>query len=157
MDLSVERIFTGNDIKDLKLGLNVRDDSAAFDFSVNVENYLAANIDSRMHFVDNGVEITFDTLSAVYNQFDLRNRKPVIVEYSPDSVQFKNFELFHKNGSITIDGVLQRKGNQDLSIKMQGITGKEISETLVGLRPENSIKSSLKFSATLKAVFILLL
>ncbi len=153
VDLSIERIFTGSDIKDLKLGLNVKDDSAAVQFSVDVENYLTADIDSRMHFVDNGVEITFDTLSAVYNQFDLENRKPVIVEYSPDSVQFKNFELFHKNGSIALDGILKRKGSQDLKIKMQGITGNEISETLVGLRPDNSIQSSLKFSADIKGSF----
>lgn len=153
VDLSIERIFTGNDIKDLKLGLKVRDDSAAVGFSVNVENYLTADIDSRMHFVNNGVEITFDTLSAVYNQFDLVNRIPVTVEYSPDSIQFKNFELFHKNGSIAIDGMLQRNGSQDLSIRMQGITGKEISETLVGMKPESSIQSSLKFSADVKGSF----
>ncbi len=153
VELNIERIFTGNDIKDLKLSLNMRDDSAAVSFSANVENYLSANIDSRMHFVEGGVNITFDTLSAIYNQFGLANRNPVTVEYSPDLVQFRNFELFHKDGSIAIDGTLQRNGSQDLTIKMQGITGKEISETLLGMRPENSIQSYLKFSADVKGRF----
>ncbi len=153
LNLNIERIFTGNDIKDLNLSLNIRDDSAAVNFSANVENYLTANIDSRIHFVEGGVNITFDTLSAVYKHFELGNREPIIVEYSPDSVQFRNFELFHKDGSIAIDGTLQRNGSQDLTIKMQGIPGKEISETLLGMRPENSIQSYLKFSADVKGRF----
>ena len=153
VNLNIERIFTGNDIKDLKLGLNIRDDSAEVNFSANVENYLSANIDSRMHFVEGGVNITFDTLSAVYNQFDLGNKNPVTVQYSPDSIEFKNFELFHKNGSIAINGTLQRSGSQDLTIKMQGITGKELSESLMGVRPENSIQSYLNFTADIKGKF----
>ncbi len=150
VNLNIERIFTGNDIKDLKLGLNIRADSAEVNFSANMENYLSGNIDSRMHFVDGGVEITFDTLSAIYNQFDIKNKNPIIILYSPDSVRFRNFELFHKKGSVAIDGMLQRNGRQDLKITMQGITGKQISETLLGMRPENSIQSYLKFTADIK-------
>ena len=153
VNLSIERIFTGNDIKDLNLGLNVRDDSAEVNFSANIEDYIKADVDSRMHFVDNGVDITFDTLSAVYNKFNLENRKPIIVEYSPDSVRFRKFELFHKNGSIAIDGMLQRNGSQDLTINMQGITGKQISELILGMQPENSIQSNLNFSADIKGKF----
>lgn len=153
VDLSIERIFTGSDIKDLKLGLDIQDDSASISFSANVENYLSANIDSRMKFVDGGVNITFDTLSAVYNQFNLENRDPIVVEYSPDKVQFKNFELFHKKGSIAIEGMLQRNGGQDLKISTRGITGKEISETLLGMRPESSIQAYLNFTADIKGEF----
>ncbi len=153
VDLSIERIFTGSDIKNLRLGLTVEDDSAAVKFSANIENYLAADIDSRMNFVEDGVNITFDTLSVNYNQFNIENRNPVTVEYSPDKVQFKNFELFHKKGSLAVDGVIQRNGTQDLKITMQGITGKEISEDLLGMRPENALQSYLKFSADVKGEF----
>ncbi len=153
VDLKIERIFTGSDINDLKLSLNIQDDSASVNFSAKVENYLAANVDTRMKFVNGGVNITFDTLSAVYNQFNLENRNPITVEYSPDKVQFRNFELFHKKGSIAIDGVLQRNGSQDLKVSMQGITGKEISETLLGMRPDNSIQTYLKFTADVKGEF----
>ncbi len=149
-DLNIERIFTGNDIKNLHLGLNIAGDSAAFKFSANLENYLTANIYSRMQFVEGGVDITFDTLSAAYNTFDLKNRAPINMGYSQNKINFKNFELFHKNGSISISGVLQKQGTQDLSVSINGITGKDISESLLGMRPENSIQSYLNLSADIK-------
>ena len=153
VDLSIERIFTGSDIKDLHLGLSIQDDSAALQFSANLENYLTADIDSRMEFVKGGVNISFDTLSATYNNFKLINRSPVNIAYSPDQIKFKDFKLFHNKGSISIDGSLQRNGNQDLTLAVEGITGKDISESLLGMRPENSIQSYLNFSADIKGDF----
>ncbi len=153
VDLSIERIFTGSDIKDLHLGLSMQDDSAALQFSANVENYLTADIDSRMQFVEGGVNISFDTLSASYNKFKLINRSPVNIAYSPDQIKFNDFKLFHHNGSISIDGALQRNGNQDLKLAVSGITGKDISESLLGMRPENAVQSYLNFSADVKGDF----
>lgn len=152
-DLNIERIFTGNDIKDLHLGLNIADDSAVFQFSANLENFLTANIYSRMQFVEGGVNITFDTLATAYNQFDLENRAPINVDYSQNKISFKNFELFHKDGSISIDGVLQKQGTQDLSVAIKGITGKDISESLLGMKPENSVQSNLNLYADVKGEF----
>jgi hypothetical protein len=152
-DLRIERIFTGSDIKNLHLGLNIQDDSAAIQFSANLENNIAADISSRMQFTDQGVNVIFDTLSAIYNDFDLKNRTQLNVEYSPNEIKFQQFELFHKNGSISLNGILQRKGNQDLTVKVNGFTGKEISETLLELNPENSIQSNLMFSADIKGDF----
>ncbi len=153
VDLSIERIFTGNDIKNFQLGLAIKSDSAVVHFSANLEDYLIASIDSRLNFNSQGVDIKLDTLSVQYNNFKLKNKKELNIAYSPDNINFKNFELFHKNGSFAISGLLKRKGNQDLTVSIKGLTGKDISESLLGLRPENSIQSYLNFTADIKGDF----
>ena len=152
-DLNIERIFTGNDIKNLHLGLKIENDTASVRFSANLEDYLKTEINSKLRFGDSGVNITFDTLYAVYNKFDLKIRKPADVLYSSDTIKVNDLELFHENGSIAIDGSLKRNGDQDLKILVQGITGKQISESLLGMKPGNSIQSRLNLSAEIKGDF----
>lgn len=150
--LNIERVFTGSDIKDLHLGIGIDGDSAAINFSANVENYIAAKIDSRLFF-NSGVDISFDTLSVKYNEFDLANRTPVNIFYMPDKINFRDFKLFHKNGSIKIDGSLQRQGAQDLNISVDGLTGKDLSEGLFNISPQNAVQSNLSFNAEIKGNF----
>ena len=143
----------GNDIKNLQLVLKMQRDTAVIHFSTNLENYLAANLYSRLEFANNGVDISFDTLAAVYNNFDLKNRTPVNIFYSPDHIDFKSFELFHKNGSIKISGQLERTGNQNLKLAVIGISGKELSESLFSLNPENSVQSNFSLTAEVQGNF----
>jgi hypothetical protein len=152
INLNIDRIFTGSDITDLHLGLGVEGDSAAIDFSANLDNYLTANLDSRLHF-NSGVDISLDTLLVKYNNFDLSNRNTLNVFYTPDKIDFKGFKLFHKNGSIKIDGTLRRQGSQDLIVSVNGITGTELSQDLLGMLPENSIQSYLNLEAEIKGNF----
>ena len=93
VDLSIERVFTGNDVKYLHLGLSITDDSAAVRFSANLEDYLLVDIDSKMKFVPGGVNITLDTLFTMFNKFDLRNKAPLKIAYSPDEIKFNEFEF----------------------------------------------------------------
>lgn len=150
--MNIERIFAGSDIKDLTLGLKMKGDSAAVDFSANLENYLYADVDSKLHF-NSGVDILFDTLSVKYNNFDLSNRNPISVLYTPDKIEFKEFKLYHKKGSINLNGTLLRHGSQDLTVSVKGITGSDLSSDFLGLSPENSIKSYLNFDAEIKGDF----
>lgn len=152
-DLSIERIFMGNDITNLHLGFNLAGDSAALQFSANLENYLKANLDSRMRFVNGAVDITFDSLSALYNKFDLRNHVPLSVLYSSDKIVFDNFQLFHNKGSISLNGELQNPGTQNLSLVIKGITGRDITESLLGMESQNSFQSYLSFSADIKGQY----
>jgi hypothetical protein len=152
-DLSIERIFMGNDITNLHFGFNLTGDSAALQFSANLGNNLRANIDSRMQFVNGAVDITFDSLSASYNKFDLRNRVPLSVVYSSNKIVFYNFQLFHNDGSISLNGELQNPGTQDLSLVIKGIRGRDISESLLGMEPQNSFQSYINFSAGIKGQY----
>jgi hypothetical protein len=151
--LNIERVFTGNDINDLHLVLNLKRDTAAIEFSGKVEDYISAKLNSKLKFGANGVDITFDTLSALYNNFDLINKKPVNLFYTPDKIEFRDFELYHKNGSIKIGGQLDREGNQDLTAVVKGITGEEISESLLGLKPEDAVQTYFNFTADIKGDF----
>lgn len=152
LNLDIEHIYTGSDIKGLHLDLTVKGDSASLGFKAEIENYLTASIYSRMHF-NSGVDFSFDTLSVKYNKFDIANRAPINIFYTPDRVEFKNFELFHNQGSLKINGILQRQGTQNLNISISGITGKDLSEELLGIRPENAIQSYLNFDAGIKGSF----
>ncbi len=152
IDLNIERVFTGSDINNLHLGLGINGDSASVNFSANLENYLAASIDSRLHF-NSGVDISIDTLLVKYNEFNLANKTPVNVFYTPDRIDFKDFKLFHKDGSIRIDGTLQRQGSQDLNVSVNNIRGSDLSEELLGISPENAIHSYLNFNAEVKGNF----
>ena len=76
LNLKADRIFTGSDIKNLLLNLNLSGDKTKLYLSANLENNTAAKISGNLDFNGNKINMLLDTLNLRYNNFNLFNFWP---------------------------------------------------------------------------------
>jgi hypothetical protein len=153
VDLTTERVFAGSDIYDINLGLHLEDKAAAIKFSARMEDYLAAGIDGTVDLSGSTLVLNLDSLGFDYQQFRLVNNKPVVIEYSQDKIDIKNFNLSRDSSEILIAGSLVRDGNQDLSIDVRNFSGRDLSVNLLDIRPQNSLDAEINLSVLIKGDF----
>ena len=147
--LKTDRIFMGNDIKDLDFDFDLANSKAKLYLSTNLENYASVKFAGNLNLSENGIKILLDTLGLRYNQFNLINKNIIDLTYLNDSVNVKNFVLDRQDGTgeIEINGTLLQTRNQDLKISLSNFRGKDLSKNLLGLAPGNTLLGSINLNA----------
>ena len=155
LHLKMDRIFMGNDIKDLNLDFDLANSKAKIYLSTNFENYVSVKFDGNLDLSGKSINLLLDTLGLSYNQFSLINKKIINLAYLNDSVSVKNFVLDRKDGTgqIEINGTLLQTRNQDLKISLINFRGKDISRNLLELAPGNTLLGRINLNADIKGNF----
>ena len=155
LNLKTDRIFMGNDIKDLLLDLNLSGNKAKLYLSTNWENNAAVKISGDLDLVGKKIDLSLDTLGLQYNRFNLVNKNVIKLAYSGDSINVKNFILDREKGigEIEINGILVQSGNQNLNVKIKNFRGKDLSQNLFELPPGNTLLGSINLNADLRGDF----
>ncbi len=151
--LRTDRIFTGSDIHKVALDLILQNKKADINFSGNLADYAAAQLTGQINLEGSELNLALDTLAFRYNNFRMRNREKISIDYSLDRVRIKDFVLERNNSIISIDGELLKSGNQNLNIMLKNIRGRDISRNFFEFRPENSPEASINLKANIKGNF----
>ncbi len=91
LNLKTDRIFMGNDIKNLLLNFNLAKNKSKLYLSTNWENNAAVKISGDLDFSRNKINLQLDTLGLKYNQFYLINKKILELAYAGDSIRYQKF------------------------------------------------------------------
>ena len=152
LNLKADRIFTGSDIKNLLLNLNLSGDKTKLYLSANLENNTAAKISGNLDFNGNKINMLLDTLNLRYNNFNLFNKEMINLAYSGDSIEINNFVLDRENGigEFAVNGILSQTGSQNLRVQLKNFRGKDLSRNLLELNPGNTLLGSINMDADIK-------
>ena len=153
LHVTTDRVFAGNDLKNILLDLNLDKSMAKINISAQLEDYLKAQIKGGIDFSSNIIKTDFNKLDFSYNNFKLTNNGNVNIDYSPDNIVVNHFELLHNGGKININGSLKKTGEQDLKLFVKGIQGKDLSENLFNTTADNSLGANLNISGEVKGNF----
>ena len=137
--LSSDRIFTGKDFHNLLMNFNLQNDSASVAFSADLNKLLNAKFNSIADLSKNTLNLFIDTLAVDYKDYKINNNNRINVTYSGSKISLSNFKLYTPKGNIALDGFLTQNGNQNLQISVSGISGKELSTTILGTEQANSL------------------
>lgn len=140
LHVTTDRIFTGGDIHELQLDMDLQNKFAKLNFSARMEN-AAALIKGGIDLRSNAVKILLDTLNINYMAFKLKNKETVDIEYKENIVDIKSFILSRDGANLSIKGTWARNGNNNININMSGLRGKDISTSILNLRPENALEA----------------
>lgn len=152
LNLKTDRIFTGNDIKNLLLNLDLSDNKTKLYFSSDFENNMAAKISGNLDINGDKINLLLDTLGLKYNDLNLLNKQIINFAYSGDSVEINNFILNREDGigELEINGILSQKGSQNLIVKLNNFRGRDLSKNLLELNSRNMLLGRINLNADIK-------
>ena len=147
-DITSEHILVNSEIYDLDFSIDMENDIAGVNLSANPEPYFAEFI-AELDLSRNKIDASIDSLTFVYEEFEIRNRNNLNLSYDGNRLDINQFKLFHENSELSIKGYLSQAGEQDLDINLKNWRGKDLSVNLMGIRPENSIEASINLDANI--------
>lgn len=146
LKFKTDRIFTGSDIYDVNLNLELSGNNSPISFSGQLENYASVKFQGDLNL--NGTAgLNLDSLILTYNELTFRNKNRMGITLSPDRINFENFSLARDSGEIRLNGSLSQHGSQNFELELVNIDGKELCIYLLNLRPENSLNAKINLTA----------
>lgn len=149
LHITTDRIFSGGDIHELQLDMDLQNKFAKLNFSAWMEN-AAAVIKGGIDLRSNAVKVLLDTLDINYMAFKLINKETVDIEYYENVIDIKSFILSRDGADLSIKGKWARNSNSDLNINISGLRGRDISSSVLNLRPENALEAVFSLNADIK-------
>jgi hypothetical protein len=135
--LNTDRVFAGADIRDIKLGINLKNRIAGLNFSSTLENSFV-RLNGVVDISSDMIKLLLDTLDLSYNGFRLKNKQRTEIDYAKNDINFKNFILGRDSAEMIIKGTLSRYYKQSLTISLSNFKGIDIDTTLMQLQKENA-------------------
>jgi hypothetical protein len=149
LSLTVDRIYTGTDIRGLALNLSLQDNISYFDFSTNYGTSLSTRLVGGFGFAAENISLILDTLQIDYNQLSILNRDQVRINYYDDRIVFDNFNLARNGGNLGITGFLSRDRGQDLTIRIDSLGIGDILANGLGTKDENNLNAVLNMKTNI--------
>lgn len=150
IDLKARRIFTGSEIEKVLFRFDIKDELAAFNLKASYEDASRTNLSGTIDIQNEELAVLLDTLILVHNNYDLVNRDYVELSYRNDEIQFKNFELAHGDGTISLNGLFSTRGKEDLTLRINNLEGKDFSTNILVLPAGKTVDAILNLNANYK-------
>lgn len=148
LNLKINRIFAGTDIRNFIFDFNLKNNFARINFASKVEDYASVKLDLLADIRTSVVSIDIQSLDLVYRGFDLKNKEKLNILFSEKRIDFTKFRLVHAGGEISANGFLAENENQNLELKIQNIAGKDLFSSFT----KSNALSDLNFDLNLDAL-----
>ncbi len=129
LKFQTNRVFAGTDLYDMLFDLKMRSNIAEISFASKLEDYASAELTCKANLRNPTIELMVKNLDLVYKGFDIKNRDDLSISFSEDRIDFNKFNLLHSAGEISASGFLARNENQNLSLKVKNLRGKDLFHT----------------------------
>ncbi|RKY99253.1 MAG: hypothetical protein DRQ13_02645, partial [Ignavibacteriae bacterium] len=152
ISLKARKVFLGSEFENLFLELDFKNNLAAIDFDIIFEEIIKTKIDGVVNISGDKVSVLLDNLFFSYNDYTLVNKNNIDLSYYKNQINFNKFTLAHNLEEIILSGTLSTEGQHSLSLNLNNIEGKDLSEGFLGLPPHESFHGLINLSAHLNGV-----
>ncbi len=147
IDLSVHDLFLNEKIHDLNFIAEINHRNVTLDLSGRLDNYLTTQLNGSIVLDDNITSLLLDSLFITYNNFDLWNKNKINITYSNEQFIFNEFTMTHNPGDIEISGLFSLTNDQNLSLHIKNLSGKDVSRDVFEVPAETGFNSNIDLSA----------
>lgn len=150
--MDLERLFAGADLYDLSLKINLKENFLRFDVNGKYEDLSSLAINGSAD-LGRTLHIEIDRFNITLNQFEIVNRHALKFKYASEKLQIEDFILVRNEGNIVVEGVLDKKGNQDLKLTVTDLRALDIGWNFAELGPDQMPDASINIEAFIKGRF----
>jgi hypothetical protein len=147
IDLSVHDLFLNKKIHTVDLTAEIDHQNVRLNFSGQLDDFLTTQLNGSIVLDDNITSLTLDSLFITYNNFDLWNKEKIDIAYSNEQFKFNKFKMTHNPGDIELKGLFSFTNDQNLSLYITNLSGKDVSRDVFNMSPENVFISNIDLTA----------
>lgn len=144
--LATDRIYSGTDIKNILLQMNLRNNVLDMSMSSDMDTTLHAQLDGRADLRRNQFEFAINKLLVNYNNVEWTNDSTLVSLYSKDEFEIKKFALLRNKSRISLAGKILGTGMlQGLKLKVENLdinTIKALSQSDVNVNGIINVNAS---------------
>ncbi|HEY7751464.1 MAG TPA: translocation/assembly module TamB domain-containing protein, partial [Ignavibacteriaceae bacterium] len=149
-EINADRIFAGSEFDELDFKLLISETNAELYFSTLIDNDASILLSGSSSFPEDFLEMNFDDIRLKYNDYRLQNSDDIVIYFSDDNIEFKQFTLTHDPGDFNISGSFSFTGFEDLSVSFSNFNLKDIAVQMLELEPQKSPDAIFGLSAEYK-------
>jgi autotransporter translocation and assembly factor TamB len=136
-----KRFYSGSNIKSIDADIVFNQNKLIFNTSANIDDIITANAEGVIYMTSGEQKLAINKLSLLYEGIDWTNKDTVKVLLNPDYFKIINCQLHKDTSLISLKGIIESSGKQDLTINAARISGDILEKYLFGLKV-NQIKTS---------------
>jgi hypothetical protein len=149
LDANCNQVFAGKYIENATLSFKLKNGKSEINLAGRYEDNASVYLAGWTGIGEDSLKLNLDTLKLAYNKFFLSNKEPIIVDISESKINFEKFNLFNGETNLNITGDLLKKGNQKLTVKINNLSGDDLSENLLDMKPINALYANINFQSVI--------
>lgn len=147
LNLSIRELYLANKLRNIKLEMSVDDKLIRLNYKGKFDDYALAEFSGDIKLLDNSISLVLDSLYLKCYDYDLRNVNDVDILYSDNRFYINNFVMSHHPSKIELSGNYSLIDDHNLTLKIENLKGKELSNKILYLPREAIVSSNINLSA----------
>lgn len=144
-----DRIYAGTNFYNIRLNVNYNNDLLQISSGGFIQNNLSYNFNAIGKVNDDTLKMNFPDLNIIYKGILIQNKNDLRIFYSNGDFIFDNFVLDAAKGKIIANGFFGESNDGKITLVVKDVSSELISEKILSLTPENSIRSNINIEGEL--------
>ncbi len=149
VSIRTNRIFAGKDIHNFFFNLNLKNNNANIQTSVNFEDLSKIDLAGNINLNNSQLDVDLSKLIFTYNNFELVNKDNINFLLSKEDIKVNRFVFTRNNAELDISGSLSNNYSSQINFRFKNLDGKDISVNLLKLNPIDAIESKINLNGKL--------
>lgn len=148
-----DKIFAGTTITNTLFDLKLKNGSLRYYFAADIEEDMTVDLAGSFDLLGDILKFDIDKLNFSFKDYKIRNREPMLFGYLNDKLEIREFVLYQNDGKISIDGIIDRFGKQELNINIEKLQMSEISKSILGMVSPAILSAEINIDGKLEGSF----
>lgn len=145
--LTGKRFYSGSNVKSIEADVAFNQSKLFFSTSANIADMFTTEAEGIILMTPREQQLLVDKLSLSYEGIEWTNKDTMKVLFNPDYFKVVQFQMKKDTSLISLSGIIQSSGKQDLTLTADRISGNILERYMFGLKDNQLIANG---SATAK-------
>lgn len=137
--LTGKRFYSGSNIKSIEADVVFNQSKLFLSASANIADMFTTEAEGIILMTPHEQQLLVNKLSFNYDDIEWTNRDTMKVLFNPDYFKIVQFQMQKDTTLISLSGIIESSGKQDLTLTANGISGDIIERYMLGLRDNQLI------------------
>lgn len=147
-----KRFYTGSNVESITADIAFNQSKMFFSASANIEDMINAEAEGIINMTPHEQQLSVNKLSLNYDGIEWTNKDSLKVLFNPDFFKIVKCRLQSDTSIISLSGMVESSGKQDLIVKASGISGNILERYLLGFK-DNRLTTNGSLDAKIEGKF----
>jgi len=153
VDLSVERVFTGNDLANIDLSADLKNNILTMSAGGEFETKFKGKLKGQADISGLSVKLELDSLKFLYNKLKINNDGKIQVDILDNRYDIRKLSLAAGESRFNASGVVDLQGEQNLKLNLNDLSLKYVMAGISETENNNQVDAGISMSADLTGTF----
>lgn len=128
-----KRFYSGSNIKSISADITFNQSKLFFSTSASYEDLATVDFEGIIKMTPREQQLLVDKASVQYAGTDWINKDTLKMFFNPDQFKIANWSLYRDKSKISLDGIIESSGKQNLTLYAANISGDLLERYLLGM------------------------